>query len=309
MNTGRNNVLVTGGSGFIGSWLCERLVRDGYRVTCIDNLSSGRKGNVDHLNAEFVEHDVRQALELKADYVFHLASRASPTDFKEHSTDILLTNSLGTYNMLQLSKQNRARFLLASTSEVYGEPLQHPQNENYWGNVNPIGPRSCYDESKRFAEALAMSAMRDGLDVRIARIFNTYGERMRSDDGRVIPNFVGQAMRNQPITVYGDGTQTRSFCYVSDMVDGLMRLMFGEGLTGEVINLGNPNEITVLQLAQTVKRLMHARSEIVFGPLPQNDPTRRRPDITKARKLLNWQPQTGLEEGLTKTIEYYRQTT
>ena len=309
MSSTANRVVVTGGAGFIGSWLCERLVRDGYRVICIDNVSSGRKRNLEHLDVEFMEHDVREPLELNADYVFHLASRASPLDFNEHSTEILLTNSSGTYNMLQLTKQNNARFLLASTSEVYGEPLQHPQNENYWGNVNPIGPRSCYDESKRFAEALAISAMRNGLDVRIARIFNTYGERMRSDDGRVIPNFVGQAMRNQPITVYGDGTQTRSFCYVSDMVDGLTRLMFGDGLTGEVVNLGNPNEITIMQLAQTVKRLMGSRSEIVFAPLPQNDPTRRRPDITKARKRLNWQPQTGLEEGLSKTIEYYRQTT
>jgi len=211
--------------------------------------------------------------------------------------------------MLRLNKQNRARFLLASTSEVYGEPLQHPQNEAYWGNVNPIGPRSCYDESKRFAEALAMSAMRDGLDVRIARIFNTYGGRMRSNDGRVIPNFVNQATKNEPITVYGDGTQTRSFCYVTDMVDGLMRLMFGDDLTGEVVNLGNPNEITILQLAQLIKQLTYSRSEIVFKPLPQNDPSRRKPDITKAKKRLSWQPKIGLDDGLRKTIEYYMQTT
>jgi nucleoside-diphosphate-sugar epimerase len=304
-----NNIVVTGGAGFIGSWLCERLVRDGYRVICIDNLSSGRTENLEHLDVEFIKEDVRQPLELKVDYVFHLASRASPVDFQEHSTDILLTNSLGTYNMLQLSQQNRARFLLASTSEVYGEPLQHPQNEEYWGNVNPIGPRSCYDESKRFAEALAMSAMRDGLDVRIARIFNTYGGRMRSDDGRAIPNFINQATKNEPITVYGDGTQTRSFCYVSDMVDGLARLMFGDNLTGEVVNLGNPNETTILQLATLIKQLTDSKSEIVFRPLPQNDPSRRKPDITRAKKRLNWQPKIGLEEGLRKTIEYYRQTT
>ena len=309
MSSTANRVVVTGGAGFIGSWLCERLVRDGYRVICIDNVSSGRKRNLEHLDVEFMEHDVRQPLELKVDYVFHLASRASPVDFRDHPTEILLTNSLGTYNLLQLSKQNRARFLLASTSEVYGEPLRHPQDEEYWGNVNPIGPRSCYDESKRFAEALTMSTMQDGLDVRIARIFNTYGGRMRSDDGRVIPNFVGQAMANQPMTIYGDGTQTRSFCYVSDMVDGLTKLMFGNDLTGEVINLGNPNEMTVLQLAHMVRQLTHSRSEIVFGPLPHNDPTRRRPDITKAKQRLNWQPDTGLEEGLARTIEYCRQAT
>ena len=309
MNTRGNNVLVTGGAGFIGSWLCERLIQNGYTVICFDNLSSGNIRNLEHLNIEFIEDDVRQPLELKVDYVFHLASRASPVDFQEHSTDILLTNSLGTYNMLRLSKQNRARFLLASTSEVYGEPLQHPQSEDYWGNVNPIGPRSCYDESKRFAEALAMSATRDGLDVRIARIFNTYGGRMRGDDGRVIPNFVNQATKNEPITIYGDGTQTRSFCYVTDMVDGLMGLMFGDDLTGEVVNLGNPNEITILQLAQLIKRLTYSRSEIVFKPLPQDDPSRRKPDITKAKKRLNWQPKIGLDDGLRKTIEYYRQAT
>ena len=308
MSTRGNNVLVTGGAGFIGSWLCERLVQDGYTVTCLDNLSSGRRRNLEHLNVEFIEDDVRRPLDLKVDYVFHMASRASPVDFKEHSTDILLTNSLGTYNVLQLSQQNRARFLLASTSEVYGDPVQHPQNEDYWGNVNPIGPRSCYDESKRFAEALTMSAMRDGLDIRIARIFNTYGERMRGDDGRVIPNFIGQAMGNQPITVYGDGSQTRSFCYVSDMVDGLVRLMFGDDLTGEVVNLGNPNETTILQLAQLVRQLTNSRSEIVFRPLPQNDPSRRKPDITRAQKRLTWQPKIGLEDGLRRTIEYYRET-
>ena len=307
MNTMGNNVLVTGGAGFIGSWLCERLVQDGYRVICVDNLSSGRRGNVERLDVEFVEHDVKQPLELTVDYVFHLASRASPVDFKEHPTEILLTNSLGTYNILRLSKQNRARLLLASTSEVYGEPLQHPQNEEYWGNVNPIGPRSCYDESKRFAEALTMSMIRDGLDARIARIFNTYGGQMRSDDGRVISNFVNQAIKNEPLTIYGDGTQTRSFCYVSDMVDGLMSMMFGDGLTGEVINLGNPNETTVLQVAQMIKQLTHSNSEMVYKPLPQNDPTRRRPDTTKAQKRLNWQPKIGLEEGLRKTIEYYSQ--
>ena len=300
-------VLVSGGAGFIGSWLCQCLIDEGYKVICVDNFSTGRRENLEGLNIELVEHDVKKPLELKAEYVFHLASRASPADFEEHPVDILLTNSLGTYNMLELARRNKATFLLASTSEIYGDPLEHPQNEGYWGNVNPLGLRSCYNESKRFSEALTMSFYRKyGLDVRIARIFNTYGQRMRIDDGRVIPNFISQALRDEPITVYGDGTQTRSFCYVSDMVDGLMKLMFAENLDGEVINLGNPKEISILRVAALIKRLVGSDSKIVFKPLPQDDPARRKPDITRAKEKLKWKPKVGLEEGLRKTIDHFK---
>lgn len=301
-------VLVTGGAGFIGSWLCQRLAKEGYEVTCLDNLTSGNAENIADLDVKLVRHHVKHPLELAADYVFHLASRASPVDFEQYAMDILLTNSQGTYNMLQLAEQNKARFLLASTAEVYGDPQRHPQDEGYWGNVNPIGVRACYDEAKRFAEALSLSFHRQRrLDVRIARIFNTYGERMRQDDGRVIPNLINQAIDRKPITVYGDGTQTRSFCYISDMVDGLVRLMFTDGLQGEVLNLGSQNEITVLEVAQLVKNLTHSSSEIVFCPLPQDDPLRRKPDITKAKRLLSWYPRVSLEQGLNRTIEYFRE--
>jgi nucleoside-diphosphate-sugar epimerase len=302
-------VLVTGGAGFIGSWLSRRLLEKGYKVICVDNLSSGRKANIDGLDLEFIRHDVREPLELDVDFVFHLASRASPQDFPKHPIDILLTNSLGTYNMLKLAEEKGARFLLASSSEVYGDPLQHPQSEEFWGNVNPIGLRSCYDESKRFSEALAMAFCRkEGVDVRIARIFNTYGEGMRENDGRVIPNFVNQALADKPITVYGDGSQTRSFCYVADMVDGLMRLMFSENLEGEVINLGNPSEMSILRLAELIAELTDSKSRIVFEPLLQDDPARRRPDITKAKQKLGWQPEVKLEDGLKRVIDYFRVT-
>ncbi len=299
-------VLVTGGAGFIGSWLCQRLVEEGYEVTCLDNLTSGNVENIAGLDVKFIRHDVKQPLELEADYIFHLASRASPVDFEQHAMDILLTNSQGAYNMLQLAEQNNARFLLASTSEVYGDPQKHPQDEGYWGNVNPIGVRSCYDEAKRFAEALSLSFHRkQGLDVRIARIFNTYGERMRQDDGRVIPNLINQAISRKPLTVYGEGTQTRSFCYISDMIDGLIGLMFTAGLGGEVINIGNPDEVTILEVAGLIKNLTHSSSEIVFCSLPQDDPVRRKPDITKAKQVLSWKPQVGLKQGLNRTIEYF----
>ncbi|MBL7124588.1 MAG: SDR family oxidoreductase [Dehalococcoidales bacterium] len=305
----KGNVLVTGGAGFLGSWLCDFLVREGFRVTCVDNLSSGDRKNLEHLDVEFIKHDARKPFNLgiKVDYIFHLASRASPADFQKYPVDILLTNSLGTYNVLKFAEQNNARFVLTSTSEVYGNPLQYPQNEDYWGNVNPIGPRSCYDESKRFSEALAMAFYREsGLDIRVGRIFNTYGERMRKDDGRVTPNLINQALRNEPITVYGDGSQTRSFCYVSDMVDGLTRLMFLESLRGEVINLGSPNEISILELAELIKGLVNTNSEIIFKPLPPDDPTRRKPDIAKAKQKLDWEPVISLEEGLARTIGFFR---
>jgi len=308
MHTERKEaVLVTGGAGFLGSWLCQRLRAEGFDVVCIDNLSSGNKGNIRELDIEFIEHDVTVPLELRADYVFHLASRASPKDFATHSIDILLTNSLGTYTMLKLAEHNKARFLLASSSEIYGNPLECPQNEAYHGNVNSLGLRGCYDEGKRFSEALTMAFRREyHLDTRIARIFNTYGEKMRADDGRVIPTFVNQALRNEPLTVYGDGTQTRSFCYVSDMIEGLLKLMFSEGLEGAVFNLGSSEETTILSTAELVKSLANSGSTIIFEPLPENDPVRRRPDITKAREKLNWEPAIDLNQGLRKTIEYFK---
>lgn len=299
--------LVTGGAGFIGSWLCQRLSDEGFQVICLDNLCSGSKQNIDQLDVTFMEHDIREPIELNVDYVFHLASRASPKDFTIYPIEILLTNSLGTYNMLKLAQKNGARFLLASSSEVYGDPEISPQVESYWGRVNPNGVRSCYDEGKRFSEALAMAFHREqGLDVRIARIFNTYGERMRSDDGRVIPNFINQAIQNEPMTIYGDGSQTRSFCYVSDMVEGLIKMMLTEGIGGEGFNLGNPEEKTILRIAQLVKELTASKSEIVFRPLPEDDPRRRKPEIAKARERLDWQPVVDLDEGLLRTIKYFR---
>ena len=304
------NALVTGGAGFIGSWLCDRLIEEGYEVICVDNLSSGRKDNVSHLLSdprfELIERDVTKSLEVKKriECVFHLASRASPADFEKYSIDILLANSMGTYNMLELAREKNAKFLLASSSEVYGDPEVHPQPENYRGNVSPIGLRSCYDEGKRYSESLAMGFYRKyGLDIRIARIFNTYGPRMRPDDGRVISNFIVQALGAQPITVYGNGSQTRSFCYVTDMVEGLVKLMLTDGLEGEVVNLGDPNEVSIIETANLIKKLAGSNSKIVFKPLPRDDPVRRKPDISKAKKILGWKPATKLEEGLRKTIE------
>lgn len=304
--------LVTGGAGFIGSHLVESLLKD-YKVICVDNLSTGSENNIrgffDNNNFEFIKHDVREPLGIKesVDYVFHLSSRASPIDFPKYPVDILMTNSLGLYNMLNLAKEKKARFLFASSSEVYGEPLQHPQNEDYWGNVNPVGIRSCYDESKRFGEALVMSFYRKhNLDVRIARIFNTYGPKMRGDDGRVIPNFVTQTLNSKPVTVYGSGKQTRSFCHVSDMVEGLCNLMFTSNISGGIFNLGNPGEITVLEVAKLIKELTKSNSNIVFKPLPKDDPTRRKPDITRAKELLKWKPSIDLKTGLNETIEYFK---
>lgn len=306
-------MLVTGGAGFIGSWLCDRLIEEGYKVICIDNLSSGDKKNIRRLlqnkKFKFIKHDIKKTIKVRGPvrHIFHLSSRASPADFRKHAVDILLTNSSGTLNMLELAREKNARFLLASTSEIYGDPKVHPQGENYWGNVNPIGIRSCYDESKRFAEALTMAFhRRHGLDVRIARIFNTYGPKMRRDDGRAIPNFIAQALEGELITVYGDGSQTRSFCYIVDMVEGLMKLMATDGLGGETINLGNPDEVSILETAKLIKKLTGSNSKIVFKPLPQDDPARRKPDISKAEKILGWRPTTPFEEGLQKTIGYFR---
>ena len=303
---------MTGGAGFIGGNLCRSLL-ERYEVVCMDDFSSGRRDNISDLeerdNFQLIKHNVIEPVpDLRGlKYVFHLASRASPDDYQSYPLHTLLTNSQGTLNMLELSRVNNAGFLFASTSEVYGEPLEHPQNESYRGNVNPIGLRACYDEGKRIGETLSFIYLRKyNLDVRVVRIFNTYGPGMKSDDGRVVSNFISQALENKPLTVYGDGSQTRSFCYISDMVEGIEKAMFHEKTKGEVINLGNPEEFTVMELAQRVQELTASGSEIVFQNLPEDDPSRRNPDISKAKSLLNWNPQVGLEEGLKKTIEYLR---
>jgi UDP-glucuronate decarboxylase len=307
---------VAGGAGFIGSHLCERLLAEGAEVLCVDNLITGARANVRHLvdnpRFEFVEHDVTEPLDVTADAIFHLASPASPNpasprSYIAHPVETALANSQGTHRLLDLALRNHARLLFASTSEVYGDPLEHPQRETYFGNVNPNGVRSCYDESKRFGEALAMSYRRKyGTDIRIVRIFNTYGPRCDPEDGRLVPNFVSQALVGTPITVYGDGSQTRSLCYVSDLVDGIYRMMTSDAASGEVINLGNPREHTVLEYAHLIRELCDSSSEIVHEPLPPDDPTRRQPDISKARAVLAWEPRVTLEDGLRQTIEWYR---
>ena len=299
--------LVTGGAGFIGSHLCESLSKK-YEVVALDNLVTGRKENLEGIGAELVVHDVTKPFPKKIgrlDYVFNLASPASPVDYQRLSIETLLVGSLGMKNALDFAKENGARLLQASTSEVYGDPLEHPQKEGYWGNVNPIGLRSCYDESKRYAEALCMAYSRKGLPLVIARIFNTYGPKMRLDDGRVVPNLVGQALRNEPLTVYGDGTQTRSFCHVSDMVRGLEMLMFSK-LSGEAFNVGNPAESTILEFAEAVKRATGSRSGLAFKPLPPDDPRRRNPDISRIRAKLGWEPKVKLEEGLKETAKWFK---
>ena len=309
----KNTCLVTGGAGFIGSHLCDSLLLLGHKVICIDNLLTGRKENLaDALknpNFTFVEHDVVEPLKQlnNISFIFHLASPASPIDYQKYPEETALVNSQGTRNLLQLAKQTGARFLFASTSEIYGDPKEHPQKETYWGNVNPNGIRACYDEAKRFGEMISLLYYRrDAVDIRIARIFNTYGPRMRPDDGRVVSNFINQAIRGEPLTVYGDGSQTRSLCYVSDMVEGLIKLMFTDGLAGEVVNLGNPEEYRILDLANKIKMMTASSSEIVFQPLPQDDPKERQPDIGKAKALLQWEPTVSVDEGLKKTIEYYK---
>ncbi|MDI6860308.1 MAG: SDR family oxidoreductase, partial [Methanocellales archaeon] len=302
----------TGGAGFIGSHLCEKLLDEGYKIICMDNLSTGNKENIAHLlsnkNFTYLQHDITKPLTIKEEinHLFHLASPASPVDYQEMPIETLLTGSSGTHNALELAKEKGAVFLLTSSSEVYGDPQVHPQREDYLGNVNPIGPRSCYDEAKRFAEALTMAYHRKyGLDVRIVRIFNTYGPRMRKDDGRAIPNFITQALANEPVTVYGDGSQTRSFCYISDMVNGICKAMFSKEMSGEVVNLGSQNEITVLELAERIKKLTNSNSKIIFKKLPEDDPKQRCPDISKAREILSWEPKVDLDAGLNKTIEWY----
>jgi dTDP-glucose 4,6-dehydratase len=302
--------IISGAAGFIGSHLCDRLLAEGWGVLGLDNFLTGSERNVAHLKRnsrfELLTQDVTQPFEVDgaADCVLHVASPASPKDYLDHPIETLDIGSAGTRRMLELARQKGSRFLLTSTSECYGDPLIHPQVETYWGNVNPVGPRSCYDESKRFAEALTMAYHRThGVKTNIARIFNTYGPRMKLDDGRVVPAFIGQALRGQPMTIFGDGSQTRSFCYVSDLVDGLCRLMLSE--ERYPVNLGNPAEMTILDFARKIQQLTGARSEIVSQPLPEDDPKQRKPDIQKAKRLLGWEPRVGLDEGLRQTIEYF----
>jgi UDP-glucuronate decarboxylase len=318
--------LVTGGAGFIGSHLCERLLADGHEVLCLDNYFTGQKRNIAHLFSnprfELITHDVTQPILLEVDWIFNLACPASPIHYQYNPVKTTKVNVLGALNMLGLAKRVRARILQASTSEVYGDPEVHPQKEEYWGSVNPIGRRSCYDEGKRVAETLFFDYLRqNSVDVKVIRIFNTYGPRMRPDDGRVVSNFIVQALQNKPITIYGDGSQTRSFCYIDDMIEGIIRMMDYEtgskkksrdytkphlsGFPGP-INIGNPHEVTIREIAETVVKLSQSKSTVTFEDLPEDDPRRRCPDITKAKGLLDWTPKTNLDEGLKATIEYFR---
>jgi len=302
-------ILVTGGAGFIGSHLIDRLINEEHEILCLDNFYTGHKRNIlkwiDHPYFELIRHDITEPIRLEVDQIYHLACPASPVHYQYNPVKTVKTNVMGTLNMLGLAKRVKARFLLASTSEVYGDPEVHPQSEEYRGSVNPIGLRSCYDEGKRIAETLAFDYYRQNkVDIRVARIFNTYGPRMLENDGRVVSNFIVQALRGTPLTVYGDGSQTRSFCYVANLVDGLMRLMNGE-YVGPV-NLGNPDEYTILELAQAVQNQINPDAQIQFEPLPSDDPRRRRPDISKAKTLLNWEPNIPLQEGLKLTIEDFR---
>ncbi len=303
--------LVAGGAGFLGSHTCERLLAEGHTVLCVDNLLTGSKGNIAHLLSQsrfsFVKHDVTRPLEvdIPLDYVLHLASPASPKDYLRYPIETMQAGAWGTFNLLELARREKAVFLLASTSEVYGDPAVHPQPEDYWGHVNPIGVRSVYDEAKRYAEALTAAYRRKyALETRIARIFNTYGPRMQPEDGRALPNFMMQALRGAPLTVYGDGSQTRSFCYVSDMVDGLFKLLCSN--ENDPTNLGNPEEVTLLRLAREVIDLTRSSSQLVFQPLPQDDPRTRRPDIAKARRILAWEPRVSRAEGLRLTLPYFQ---
>jgi dTDP-glucose 4,6-dehydratase len=304
-------IIVSGAAGFIGSHMCDRLLAEGHAVAGLDNLLTGSEQNLAHLagkpHFEFIRHDVTLPIDLDGpiDAVLHMASPASPRDYLEHPIETLDVGSAGTRRMLELARQNEATFLLTSTSECYGDPVEHPQVETYWGNVNPVGPRSCYDESKRFAEAMTMAFHRTyGLRTNIARIFNTFGPRMKLNDGRVVPAFLDQALRGEPLTVSGDGSQTRSFCYVSDLVDGIYRLMQSD--ERYPVNLGNPREMTILEFAACIRRMTGSRSAIAYQPLPEDDPKQRQPDITKARRLLGWEPRVPLEEGLLATIDYFR---
>ncbi|MGH2560778.1 MAG: UDP-glucuronic acid decarboxylase family protein [Thermomicrobiales bacterium] len=312
------HILVTGGAGFIGSHLVDRLLDTAHDVTVVDNFITGDVANLrhrnDHPQLTVHEHDLThpfppEMTDRRVDRIFNLASPASPRGYGRYPIETHLANSLGVLNVLEIARRDGARLLQASTSEVYGDPLVHPQREDYWGNVNPVGPRSCYDEGKRFAESLTMEFVRQyGLDARIARIFNTYGPRSKPGDGRVAPNFCVQALRGEPLTIYGDGSQTRSFCFVDDLVSGLIALMASDGLAGEIVNLGNPAEITIREFAGVVLQVTRSSSAIVFEPLPTDDPTRRQPDISKATRLLDWRPTVALEDGLVRMTTYFRAT-
>jgi UDP-glucuronate decarboxylase len=303
-------ILVTGGAGFLGSHLCERLLAEGNEVICLDNLFTGRKMNVQHLfanpNFEFLRHDVTLPLVIEVDRIYHLACPASPIHYQYNPVKTIKTNIMGTINMLGIAKRVKGRILFASTSEVYGDPAMHPQKESYWGNVNPIGIRSCYDEGKRAAETLMMDYHRQNrVDIKIMRIFNTYGPRMLADDGRVVSNFIVQALRGEDITVYGQGSQTRSFCYVDDLIDGMVRLMNSENFTGPV-NIGNPEEYTILELAKKIITMTGSNSKIAYKPLPSDDPTQRKPDISLAGEKLGWKPKITVDDGLQRTIDFFK---
>jgi len=307
----RKRVLVTGGSGFLGSHLCDRLLADGHEVVCLDNFFTGRRANIEHLlddhRFELLRHDITEPLTLEVDEIYHLACPASPIHYQRNPVRTIRTAVQGTLNALDVAREAHARILIASTSECYGDPTEHPQKETYWGNVNPIGPRACYDEGKRCAESLAVSyATQYGVEVRIARIFNTYGPRMHENDGRVVSNFIVQSLRSQPITIFGEGRQTRSFCYVSDLIEGLVRLM-ASAHGPDPVNLGNPRETTVGELAELIRQMVGSSSTIEKAALPKDDPTRRNPDISRARKLLaGWEPTVALEQGIAATIADFR---
>jgi UDP-glucuronate decarboxylase len=313
MDHRQKRILVTGGAGFLGSHLCDRLVAEGHEVICLDNFFSGSKRNIEHLlgkpNFELMRHDLVQPVFLEVDEIYNLACPASPIHYQHNPVKTVKTNVMGAINMLGLAKRVKAKILQASTSEIYGDPKVHPQREDYWGNVNTIGPRSCYDEGKRCAETLFFDYHRqNNVNIRVVRIFNTYGPRMHPNDGRVISNFIVQALSNRDITVFGDGSQTRSFCYVDDLIDGLVRMMNGpDGFVGPV-NLGNPGEFSVLTLAELIIKSTDSQSKIVFRPLPKDDPLQRQPDIALAKQQLDWEPLVELQEGLMKTIEYFRET-
>lgn len=305
-------ILITGGAGFLGSHLCERFTNEGFNVICMDNLATGNMENIAHLlpldNFEFHHHDVTKFVHVsgKLDFILHFASPASPIDYLKMPIQTLKVGSLGTHHLLGLAKEKRARILLASTSEIYGDPLIHPQNEEYWGNVNPVGPRGVYDEAKRFLEAITMAYHSfHGLDTRIVRIFNTFGPRMRLHDGRAVPTFIGQALKGEDLTVYGDGSQTRSFCYVDDLVEGIYRLLFSD--YNQPVNIGNPRELSILEFAKEIIELANAKSKIEFKPLPMDDPKIRQPDISRAIDILNWEPKISRAEGLKRTIAFFRQ--
>ncbi len=304
-------VLITGAAGFLGSHLCDRFIREGYKVVAMDNLITGDLRNIEHLmpneHFEFYHHDVTKFVHVpgELDYILHFASPASPIDYLKIPIQTLKVGAMGTHNLLGLARVKKARFIIASTSEVYGDPLVHPQTEEYWGHVNPIGPRGCYDEAKRYQEAITMAYHRyHGLETRIVRIFNTYGPRMRLNDGRVLPAFIGQALRGEDLSIFGDGSQTRSFCYVDDLVEGIYRLLLSD--YPEPVNIGNPSEITIKEFAEEIIKLTGTEQKIIYRPLPQDDPKQRRPDITKAREILNWEPKVSREEGLRITFDYFR---